>query len=92
MHQKGHPDLRNLTCWAKSLHEDDIVIICSDGIHDNLDPQNFGKLPKDFQLADTTWEAADPVKVEGIKQDFAASQLVKLLSDVVGSKRRFPYD
>jgi hypothetical protein len=38
----------------------------SDGIHDNLDPQHLGKVPKDmpkeFNLAGDKWEDVDSAK------------------------------
>jgi len=43
----GDPDLRNVTIYYTLCEENDLILILSDGVHDNLDPQVLGKLPKD---------------------------------------------
>lgn len=43
-----------------------MIIIVTDGIHDNLDPQHLGKVPKDmpkeFNLVGDKWDDVDPAK------------------------------
>jgi len=46
----GHPDLRNLSAYSVHAQEGDIIFVCSDGVHDNLDPQRLGKSPKSIGL------------------------------------------
>ncbi len=36
---QGAPDLRNLKLYFYGCEQDDICFVCSDGIHDNFDPQ-----------------------------------------------------
>jgi serine/threonine protein phosphatase PrpC len=36
---EGAPDLRNITANYTICEEDDIILLVSDGVHDNLDPQ-----------------------------------------------------
>jgi len=43
----GDPDLRNVTIYYTMCEENDLILVLSDGVHDNLDPQVLGKLPKD---------------------------------------------
>jgi flagellar biosynthesis/type III secretory pathway protein FliH len=44
----------------------DLIIIVTDGIHDNLDPQHLGRVPKDmskeFNLVGDKWDDVDPAK------------------------------
>lgn len=63
---EGKPDLRNLNLFCASCEDGDLIIIVTDGIHDNLDPQHLGKLPKDmpkeFNLSGDKWDDVDPAK------------------------------
>jgi len=43
----GEPDVRNVTIYYTFCQENDLILVLSDGVHDNLDPQTLGKLPKD---------------------------------------------
>jgi len=43
----GGPDLGNVMVYHAFCEEDDELLILSDGVHDNLDPQVLGKSPKD---------------------------------------------
>jgi len=47
----GKPDLRNLQTYFAVAKDEDILIIVSDGVHDNFDPQFNGKSPKDLGIA-----------------------------------------
>lgn len=47
---QGDPDLKNLNSGCHICNVGDIVIAVSDGIHDNLDPVNTGKTPKDLGI------------------------------------------
>lgn len=44
----AEPDLRNLCIHYQLCEEGDLILLLSDGVHDNLDPQTLGKLPKDI--------------------------------------------
>eukprot|EP01124_Arcella_intermedia_P002081 TRINITY_DN11142_c0_g1_i1.p1 TRINITY_DN11142_c0_g1~~TRINITY_DN11142_c0_g1_i1.p1 ORF type:complete len:1417 (-),score=314.61 TRINITY_DN11142_c0_g1_i1:21-4271(-) len=41
-HKKGNPDLRNLATFFKVVDEGDFIVVSSDGVYDNLDPQSLG--------------------------------------------------
>jgi hypothetical protein len=47
--EKGAPDLRNLSVHHIGCNEGDLVIICSNAVHDNFDPQVNGYNPNDLQ-------------------------------------------
>uniref|UniRef100_A0A6B2L0J8 Cyclic nucleotide-binding domain-containing protein n=1 Tax=Arcella intermedia TaxID=1963864 RepID=A0A6B2L0J8_9EUKA len=38
----GHPDLRNLAAFFEYVEEDDFILLMTDGVYDNLDPQSLG--------------------------------------------------
>eukprot|EP01103_Thecamoeba_quadrilineata_P019206 TRINITY_DN7678_c0_g1_i1.p1 TRINITY_DN7678_c0_g1~~TRINITY_DN7678_c0_g1_i1.p1 ORF type:complete len:1533 (-),score=269.53 TRINITY_DN7678_c0_g1_i1:227-4825(-) len=52
----GAPDLRNLAVYNYLCEEGDIITLVSDGIHDNLDPEQMGKTPRDLGLGFDDWE------------------------------------
>lgn len=58
----GKPDFRNLDLFYDSVNEDDIVIVASDGLHDNLDPQSLGLNPSDIGLEGSSWTS----EIEGL--------------------------
>ena len=50
------PDFRNLQLFLQPCDTDDIIILVSDGVHDNLDPSSLNILP---------WEVPEEVGGEG---------------------------
>eukprot|EP01127_Copromyxa_protea_P015762 TRINITY_DN4588_c2_g1_i1.p1 TRINITY_DN4588_c2_g1~~TRINITY_DN4588_c2_g1_i1.p1 ORF type:complete len:813 (-),score=153.79 TRINITY_DN4588_c2_g1_i1:360-2681(-) len=79
--QGGHPDLRNFNCWFKPMQEGDFVLVCSDGVHDNLDPSTLGLEPQDLGIDTTlTWDELceeAPEIVATKKTDFAYNKLLE---------------
>jgi serine/threonine protein phosphatase PrpC len=55
----GTPDLRNLELYFQDCNEGDLILLVSDGLHDNLDPQSLGKSPREFQIEADTWSDAE---------------------------------
>ena len=51
------PDLRNLSIYFSRVDLGDVVVLCSDGVHDNLDPLHMGLSPSDLGLNCETWDA-----------------------------------
>jgi len=79
----GEPDLRNVTVYYTFCEENDLILVLSDGVHDNLDPQVLGKVPKDAgpqynNLADWTNFASDKETQEA-KDLFIKNFLIKEL-------------
>jgi len=73
----GAPDLRNVAVDYTMCEENDLILMMSDGVHDNLDPQILGKLPKDIgpewsSIADWTSfpseESAEAAKIQFMKK------------------------
>eukprot|EP00727_Mastigamoeba_balamuthi_P008227 m51a1_g4025 hypothetical protein (1123) ;mRNA; f:597392-606591 len=79
----GHPDLRNMKLYMKTCKKGDLILIVSDGVHDNLDPQTLGDTPKDWNIAVETWEEAAksfPEKTTLAKSAYRNSQLRKIIA------------
>ncbi|KYQ93896.1 protein phosphatase 2C-related protein [Tieghemostelium lacteum] len=69
----GEADLRNLSVFYKLCDEDDLILLLSDGVHDNLDPQQLGISPRDLGLQVDTWDEAGsqfPIETDNTKNDF----------------------
>jgi len=69
----GEPDLRNLEVFYKFCDQGDLILLLSDGVHDNLDPQQLGVNPSDLGVQADTWEKAGqlfPSETEDAKSDY----------------------
>lgn len=80
----GHPDLRNFDAWCHEVLTGDIILVVSDGVHDNLDPQSRGLDIQEFgDFAETeTWTSVDPAIVSDIKMK-AQNELILDLFEMV---------
>lgn len=56
----GEPDLRNLTLGQALLDEGDFLLLCTDGVHDNLDPELLGLQPSDVGVKAKAWDELTP--------------------------------
>eukprot|EP01117_Protostelium_nocturnum_P000783 TRINITY_DN1099_c0_g1_i2.p1 TRINITY_DN1099_c0_g1~~TRINITY_DN1099_c0_g1_i2.p1 ORF type:complete len:1136 (+),score=394.67 TRINITY_DN1099_c0_g1_i2:295-3702(+) len=80
----GAPDLRNLKLYFYECQPGDIVFICSDGIHDNFDPQQLGKGPRqvDSSLNGDDWkEFEGNTKAEEVKNNFRINEIKKTIGE-----------
>ncbi len=41
------------------LQEGDLVVLCTDGVHDNLDPEFMGVAPNSCGLSATSWNSGE---------------------------------
>jgi hypothetical protein len=67
----GAPDLRNLIVYYEPCNQDDVIIMVSDGVHDNLDPQQLGKTPHDLgiSLKENSWKYIEKLKSEKVYEE-----------------------
>jgi len=75
----GWPDLRNLKLYFVPAEEDDIAVLMSDGVHDNLDPQTLGKTPQELDLPNNSWDELSHEALIRAK----ATYMTNLLSSIV---------
>jgi len=75
----GWPDLRNLKLYFTPAEEDDIAVMMSDGVHDNLDPQTLGKTPQELNLPNNSWDELSHDALIKTK----ATYMTNLLSSIV---------
>ncbi|EGC32458.1 hypothetical protein DICPUDRAFT_49599 [Dictyostelium purpureum] len=71
--RQGEPDLRNLSVFYRFCDEDDLILLLSDGVHDNLDPQQLGIKPTDLGIDSESWDKAGqefPIESEKAKNDY----------------------
>ncbi|KAL7719133.1 PPM-type phosphatase domain-containing protein [Entamoeba marina] len=54
------PDLSNFTCGMSICMSGDNLILMSDGIYDNFDPNVLGKSPQDFGINKNVWDETIP--------------------------------
>lgn len=90
---QGAPDLRNLGVYYHFCSDDDMIILCTDGIHDSFDPELMGKTPheissylKNEEISMTIdqfqWDNLEPHIVDRLKQEYSTSMLEKILSEI----------
>ncbi len=77
---QGEPDLRNFKLYYCTCEEGDMIMIMSDGVHDNLDPMSLGKLPKDLGLSAVKWTDVPAREAERAKDAF----MLRLGADLLG--------
>eukprot|EP01116_Phalansterium_solitarium_P012300 TRINITY_DN28477_c0_g1_i1.p1 TRINITY_DN28477_c0_g1~~TRINITY_DN28477_c0_g1_i1.p1 ORF type:complete len:516 (-),score=151.74 TRINITY_DN28477_c0_g1_i1:292-1671(-) len=77
---EGAPDLRNMELYFEEVHEGDVVFMVSDGVHDNIDPQQLGLAPDALHLKGANWKEAEklhPSETETAKNIFRRCFLEK---------------
>lgn len=73
----GTPDLRNLRLYYATVAPGDIVIAVSDGVHDNLDPEQLGVKPSviDSAVEHDRWDKVPGEVAERLKTSFRTDLL-----------------
>eukprot|EP01101_Sappina_pedata_P006045 TRINITY_DN290_c2_g1_i1.p1 TRINITY_DN290_c2_g1~~TRINITY_DN290_c2_g1_i1.p1 ORF type:complete len:824 (-),score=203.32 TRINITY_DN290_c2_g1_i1:579-3050(-) len=80
----GAPDLRNFQLFFCSAEDGDLLISMSDGVHDNLDPQQLGNLPSDLEdtfSVDTQWTDVHPETAFDLKNKFQTGFLKQRITE-----------
>ena len=77
----GIPDLRNLELFCYPCKEGDIILVCSDGVFDNLDPKPQGITPRELGINYDSWsdKTLDPRIVDDLFTKFRIEFLSTLL-------------
>lgn len=71
--RQGEPDLRNLQVFYKLCDPEDLILLLSDGVHDNLDPQQLGIKPNELGIDEESWDKAAisfPIDSENAKNEY----------------------
>lgn len=83
----GLPDLRNFELGFFPCDEGDVIMIVSDGVHDNLDPEHLGYHPLDLGLEGEDWETVPDLEVaEAAKTEYRLEVLSKIVNSQIDSK------
>ncbi|GAB1218748.1 hypothetical protein ENUP19_0003G0035 [Entamoeba nuttalli] len=78
-------DIRNAMVYHKILKWNDIIMVCSDGIHDNLEPQTRGFSPNEIQpeLGDIKWFKLKKEQIEEINRNYSLKFISEVASHAV---------
>eukprot|EP01124_Arcella_intermedia_P032476 TRINITY_DN7584_c0_g1_i1.p1 TRINITY_DN7584_c0_g1~~TRINITY_DN7584_c0_g1_i1.p1 ORF type:complete len:1143 (-),score=332.48 TRINITY_DN7584_c0_g1_i1:53-3106(-) len=82
--RKEEPDYRNRATYFWPCIQGDFVILVSDGVHDNLDPETRGLTPKECTKGEFDYESWDDLPnsvIEMVKSTYACSLMEKILLD-----------
>jgi len=82
--KEGSADLRNLCLMVAFCDRGDIIMICSDGVYDNLDPQQLNISCRSLGLDADDWEAVPVYEAEMVKDDFRCKFLTDRFLEEVG--------
>merc|ERR1712137_1281297 len=75
----GAPDMRNFRVNYCSLYTEDLLILVTDGVHDNLDPELLGKTPRECGLDVDQWEHVDMNDTRRAKIAFQEAKMIELI-------------
>jgi len=81
--KEGSADLRNLSVFSMPAHEGDILLLVSDGVYDNLDPQQLGISVEEAKLDAPAWEQADAHAAERAKDNYRTNLISKKIKELV---------
>jgi len=84
------PDLRNFELGFFPCDAGDLIVIVSDGVHDNLDPQSLGKPPQVVGLNCNSWDEVELDEAERLKNRFRVNLLTSMLQDRSDGRRLEP--
>ncbi|KAH3732864.1 cyclophilin B [Pelomyxa schiedti] len=84
------PDLRNLTVQYQACAAGDLILLVTDGVHDNLDPEVLGDTPSTWRIQAPNWDTAcqdNRELVVQVKTAFRQNLLKKVLEETPASMR-----
>jgi len=78
------PDMRNLSYCLTDCHAGDVILLVSDGVYDNLDPERLGKMP--FQVDSNfpktaTWNDLTNEVSTLLREAFLTDLIAQLIND-----------
>ena len=79
------PDLRNLTLFHTTLDPDDFIMLTSDGVYDNFDPQFHGTLPRELGLDFDAWNKMPNEQAASLKEQETVSSMTRMFPDAIDS-------
>jgi len=80
--KEGSADLRNLSVFTVPCHKDDIILVLSDGVYDNFDPQQLGVSTEDVNLSAPSWEEAGAEEAERAKDQYRNRMIAQKLKEL----------
>eukprot|EP01125_Pyxidicula_operculata_P005059 TRINITY_DN1856_c0_g3_i1.p1 TRINITY_DN1856_c0_g3~~TRINITY_DN1856_c0_g3_i1.p1 ORF type:complete len:1036 (+),score=326.34 TRINITY_DN1856_c0_g3_i1:443-3109(+) len=76
----GFPDLRNISSYFYPCKAGDLVVVTSDGVYDNLDPEHVGLLPVDLSFSDHSWDDLSPPVAACLKSKYMIDKLNQMVA------------
>jgi len=79
----GTADLRNLRTYCVPCRPYDIIMVVSDGVHDNFHPEMLSVTPNDLKLDFASWqEASSVINIEEVAAKYRVQFMSHLLSEL----------
>eukprot|EP01111_Echinosteliopsis_oligospora_P014285 TRINITY_DN5351_c0_g1_i1.p1 TRINITY_DN5351_c0_g1~~TRINITY_DN5351_c0_g1_i1.p1 ORF type:complete len:172 (-),score=30.29 TRINITY_DN5351_c0_g1_i1:62-577(-) len=77
----GIPDLRNLQVYFHPCDEDDMLLMVSDGVHDNFDPEYLGKTPEECYVRGGKWACPEGVAAKELYMSRYIEDVIASIAD-----------
>ncbi len=77
----GGPFWGNVRSAVMPLLNDDTLLLCTDGVYDNFDPECLGKKPSDYGFVEDKW-----VPKNRVMRDFRQTELVRNLEELISDR------
>lgn len=90
--RQGGPDLRNFDIFSKVCKTGDILLLCSDGVHDNFDPQHLGSLLFSSFLTDIKGKLPRELGIDADTWDDVSEDIGTTVKTVLVSRTAFSHD
>lgn len=84
--KEGSADLRNLSVFSQLCQPGDILLLVSDGVYDNLDPQQLGVSVEEAKLDFPSWEQADAHAAERAKDNYRTQLISRKIKEVASGE------
>eukprot|EP01100_Stratorugosa_tubuloviscum_P000277 TRINITY_DN1059_c3_g1_i1.p1 TRINITY_DN1059_c3_g1~~TRINITY_DN1059_c3_g1_i1.p1 ORF type:complete len:784 (+),score=357.85 TRINITY_DN1059_c3_g1_i1:16-2367(+) len=79
-------DLRNLTLYIRICYPGDIIILTTDGVHDNIDPQQLGFEPNEIGHTATDWTELSEADCLALKSSYVSQFMLSKVAEAQKSQ------
>jgi Protein phosphatase 2C len=80
--EHGSPDLRNLALFSTPCECGDLLLLVTDGVHDNLDPELCGVSPDELLVVGESWDQVSYDEAQDAKEAYTQYRLGRIFSQL----------
>eukprot|EP01130_Rhizamoeba_saxonica_P014457 TRINITY_DN6321_c0_g2_i1.p1 TRINITY_DN6321_c0_g2~~TRINITY_DN6321_c0_g2_i1.p1 ORF type:complete len:990 (-),score=201.92 TRINITY_DN6321_c0_g2_i1:124-3093(-) len=80
-HPNGDADYSNYGVFMQPCKQGDLILVVSDGVHDNFDPEHLGLGPRDMNINYEKWEDVPYNVAMDAKSEYMIEHIAQLIND-----------